>query len=144
MLFRDDEAEQSQITQALDELRRLRCLAVPALEVLMPGTEELVDGIHHHPKHFAVLFAQTGIGKERILEDPSRHEIFRYAHLKHLFGDAIDHQIARSVAAHIIGEFAVQIPSRRHGLPAERHTRGNGQVLAGRENMPGHHGIGSG
>jgi hypothetical protein len=126
VLLRDDEAEQSQIAQSLNELRGLLGLAVPAFEVLMPGAQELVDGIHHHSEHFAVLFAQSGIGKERILEDPSRHEIFRNAHLQHLFGDAIDHQIAHSVVAHIIGEFAVQIPRRRHGLPAEGHSRGNG------------------
>ena len=55
------------------------------------------------PRTSRSLSRRARIGKEPILEDPSRHQIFRNAHVDHLFGDAIDHQIAYSVVAHIIG-----------------------------------------
>src|SRR5882672_2330091 len=80
MLLRDDETEQPQIPQALNELGRLLGREVPALEVLMLGPQELVDGIDHHPQNFPVFVAQTGVGKEPIFDDLSRHEIFRNAH----------------------------------------------------------------
>ena len=46
VFLRDDEAEQPQIAQALNELRRLLGLSVPALEVLLPRSQELVDGMY--------------------------------------------------------------------------------------------------
>ena len=72
MLLRNDETEQPQVPQTLDEFRRLCRLAVPALEILMLGGQELVDGVDHHAQHFAVFVAQTRVRKELFLEYPSR------------------------------------------------------------------------
>ncbi len=55
MLLRDDEAEQTQIAQPLNELRGLLRLAIPALEVLMLGSQELIDRLDHHAEDLAIL-----------------------------------------------------------------------------------------
>ena len=63
VLLGDDEAEQAQIPQALNEIRRLRRLAIPALEILLPGIQEAVDRLDHHAEDVAILVAQARIGK---------------------------------------------------------------------------------
>ena len=76
----NDEAEQTEIAQALDEFRRLRRVPVPALEILAPRREELIDRLEHHAEHFPVLLAQPRIGKEVVLDDAPRQQILRNTH----------------------------------------------------------------
>ena len=80
MLLGNDQAEQPQIAQTLNEFRRLFRRPVPPLEILMPGRQELVDGIDHHAQDFAVLVAQPRIGKQLLFEYSSRHQILCDAH----------------------------------------------------------------
>ena len=115
MLLGDDEAEQPQIAQALNEFGRLFRRAVPLLEILMPGREVLVDGIEHHSQDFAVFGAQPRIREELLFENSPRHQILCDAH--HLLRNAIDQKIEHPVAAHFVGQFAVQIAGRGMGWP---------------------------
>src|ERR1700722_11363373 len=80
MLFRNDEAEQAQIAQPLNELRRLLSFAVPAFEILPPRSQKLIDGIHHHPQNFLVLIAQLRVRKYLILENVPGDQALGDAH----------------------------------------------------------------
>src|SRR5580658_9485834 len=80
VLLWDDEAEQAQVPQALNELRRLFGREIPALEIPMLFAQELVDGIDHHSQHFAVLVPQPRVGEKLLFEDFPRHQIFGDAH----------------------------------------------------------------
>ena len=72
MLLRDDQPEKTQIAQPLNELRRLLRLAIPTLEVGVLRSEELIDRLDHHAEDLAILGAQPRVGKEILLEYPTR------------------------------------------------------------------------
>src|SRR5580704_6467479 len=80
MLFGNDETEEPQIAQPLNEFGGLLGFTIPALEILVLGSQKIIDGIDHHPQDLLVLIAQLRIREHLILQDVSGDEIFGDAH----------------------------------------------------------------